>query len=550
MRLLNLEERILGAVKRILNREFSIPKDFLLNLSLEIPKDKKFGDLSTNIALRLSRDLKESPREIASEICSHLKKEPFFKEDILDLRIEEPAFINFFLKKEYFYKVLKIILKEKSDFGRQNLGETKKVLIEFVSANPTGPLSVAHGRQAAVGDALANILEFLRFKVKREYYLNDAGVQMDFLGKSISARYKELLGQESEFPSGGYRGEYIYDIARKIISSQKNFKVLDSEFFKDFGIKYILDVIKKDLKDFGVKFDNFYSEKALRKTKKIEDVIRSLERKNLLYEKEGALWFRSSQFGDDKDRVIIKSNKELTYLLPDITYHRDKFKRGYDWLIDLWGPDHHGYIPRLKASLIALGYKEENISIKIIQLATIYREGKPIAMSTRKGEIITLREILESVGYDSARFFFLMRRLDSHLDFDLELAKKRSFENPIYYIQYAHARICSILDNARIPFRKIYNSNLSLLSSSQELEILRLVSQFSYTVRICYQLLDPYSLTSYLLNLASSFHRFYESCRVLGQGELTLSRLALVYGIKIVLENGLNLLGIKAREKM
>jgi arginyl-tRNA synthetase len=548
---MDLEEKISESLKRIISREFSIPKKSLSLPPLEIPKDPKFGDLSTNVALKLSKDLGKPPSEIASEIVSYFLRESQLLEDIQNLKIAEPGFINFFLKKDYFYRILKEILRKDLNFGRQNLGKGKKVLIEFVSANPTGPLSIAHGRQAAVGDALANILEFCGFRVKREYYLNDTGTQIDLLAKSIQARYKELLGEPTEFPPAGYRGKYIYDIAKEIIDSQKRYETLDLEFFKDFGIRYILDTIKRDLRDFGVKFDKFYSEKALRRTKKIKDTISILKKKGFLYEKDKAIWFKSTEFGDDKDRVIIKGDGQLTYLLPDIAYHRDKFKRGFDWLIDLWGPDHHGYIKRLKSALMALGYGEKKVSIKIIQLATIYREGRLVRISTRKGELMTLREIMDNVGCDSTRFFFLMRRLDSHLDFDLELAKKKSLENPVYYIQYAHARICSILDNVKTPYKKICNSDLSFLKSPFELEILRLISRFGYIVRVCYQLLDPFPLTTYLMDLASSFHRFYEKVRVLGQQEeLTFSRVALLYGIKIILKKGLTLLGISAPERM
>ena len=546
---MDLEERISESLKRIVNREFSIPEKSLSLPFLEIPKDFKFGDLSTNIALKLSKDLGKPSFEIASKICSHLNKDSQLLSDIQDLKIAEPGFINFFLRADYFYKVLKEILKEKSNFGRRDFGKRKKVLIEFVSANPTGPLSVAHGRQAAVGDVLANILEFCGFRVKREYYINDVGTQIDLLAKSISARYKELLGEETKFPLAGYRGEYIYNIAKKIIDSQKKY-TLDLEFFKDFGIRYILNTIKRDLRDFRVRFDNFYSERALRETRKIRDTISILKRNRFLYEEANALWFKSTKFGDDKDRVIIKSNGELTYLLPDIAYHRDKFERGFDWLINFWGPDHHGYISRLKAALIALGYKEDKISIKIIQLATIYKEGRPVSISTRRGQIMALREIMDNVDVDVARFFFLMRRLESHLDFDLELAKKRSLENPVYYIQYAYARICSILDNVKIPYKKICNSDLSLLRSPFELEILKLISRFGYTIRICYQLLDPFPLTSYLMGIAGSFHKFYENVRVLGQEEFILPRLALLQGTKFILKNGLSLLGIKTPEKM
>ncbi len=549
MEIFKLEEKLSRLIKKISSREFFLSPKLLPPFYIEVPKDKRFGDFSANIALRLSKILDKSPLDIASKICSQLREDDSLKRDIFDLKVEPPGFINFFLKEKFFHKILRDIIEERFDFDKYF--KKKKVLMEFVSANPTGPLTIAHARQAAVGDALANILDFCGSRVKREYYLNDTGVQIELLAKSIQARYKELSGEETEFPPTGYKGGYIYDIAKKIINSQKKFKILNLEFFKDFGVRDILNTIKRDLKDFGVRFDNFYSEKVLRETKKITYVIKLLEKKRGLYEKENALWFKSTQFGDDKDRVIIKSNKELTYLLPDIVYHRDKFKRGFDWLINFWGPDHHGYIKRLKAALIALGFRKEDITIKIVQLVTLYRDQRPIQMSTRKGEFITLKEVCDEVGRDCARFFFLMRRTDSHLDFDLELAKKKSLENPVYYIQYAHARICSILNSVRDLRKKISNSNLELLKSPFELEILKLLSQFPYILKVCCQLCDPYPLTNYLADLASGFHRFYESCHVLGEAEdLSSARLTLIYGTKVILKRGLALLGISAPQRM
>jgi arginyl-tRNA synthetase len=443
---------------------------------------------------------------------------------------------------------LKEAISQSKYFGKKDYGKKKKVLIEFVSANPTGPLSVAHARQAAVGDALANILGFLGFKVKKEYYLNDEGRQIDILGESIALRLKELCGEKIAFPPNYYQGEYIYDIARKVKSQKAKVKN-----FSEYGVNYILKIIKKELKDFGIKFDYWYSQKALRESGKIEKALAFLKRKGFLYEQDGALWFKSSMLGDDKDRVVIKSDGTYTYLAPDIAYHQEKYQRGFVWLINLWGPDHHGYINRLKAAVKALGKEPDSLSIIIVQLASIFRKGIPIQMSTRKGQYITLREVLDEVGGDASRFFLLMRRTSSHLDFDLEMAKKQTPENPVYYIQYAHARICSILRNAKISTQKIQlkKIDLTLLKEKEEIELIKQVWQFSYVLDICLKTQDPYPLTVYLQELAESFHRFYDRHRVLGEDEqLMQTRILLIAATKIVLANSLKLMRISQPEKM
>ena len=511
-------------------------------LSFEIPKESKFGDFSTNIALRLSALTKDEPLKIAQALVDNLKPQlnkSSLAQDIQDIK-NACGFINFFLTPDYFYGQLKEIIEGGSDFARQNLGKKKKVLIEFVSANPTGPLSVAHARQAVVGDVLANVLDFLGYCVKREYYLNDEGNQINILGNSIELRLKELCAEEIEFPENYYQGDYIYEIARKV----KEAKIKN---FSEYGVKYILNIIKKELDDFGIRFDYWYSQKELRKSGKIKKVLDLI--KQYLYEGEGATWFKSTHFGDDKDRVVVKSDGAFTYLAPDIAYHYDKYKRGFTWLINLWGPDHHGYIPRLKAAVEALGKTPGSLSIIIVQLASIFREGKAVEMSTRKGQYITLREVLDEVGKDTARFFFLMRRTDSHLDFDLELAKRQTPENPVYYVQYAHARICSIIGNAKKTDYK--KATASLLKAEEELKLIKRLSQFPYTLRIILRTLDPYSITAYLQNLAADFHRFYDRHRVLGEdSDLTRSRLALIEATRIVLAGGLRLLGVAAPRKM
>ncbi|MFA5176993.1 MAG: arginine--tRNA ligase, partial [Candidatus Omnitrophota bacterium] len=463
---------------------------------------------------------------------------------IEEIRAEGPGFINFYLNNAYHYGKLREILNRGREALRANLGREKRVLVEFVSANPTGSLSVAHARQAAVGDSLANILAFLGFAVKREYYLNDVGNQINILAKSVALRMQELSGEKIEFPENHYQGEYIYEIAKEA-AKQK----IEPHALGDFAANYILDIIRKELDDFGVKFDCWYSQKELEKSGKIQKAFDFLKKKGFLYESDGALWFKSTSFGDDKDRVVIKSDGAYTYLAPDIAYHDDKYKRGFEWLINLWGPDHHGYIGRLKASVAAFGRDPDSLSIVIVQLATIFRNAKPVQMSTRRGEYITLREVLDEVGKDAARFFFLMRRTNSHLDFDLEVAKKQTSENPVYYVQYAHARISSILRNAGVQLGK--EADLALLKEKEELGLVKKILQFSYIMNICLKTQDPYMLTVYLQEISEAFHKFYDLHRVLGDDlGLTQARLSLIEGARIVISTGLELLGVSRPEKM
>jgi len=521
--------------------------NFAEKISLEFPTDNRFGDFSTNIALKLSKLLKRSPQVIAAELVVCLQQE-ITKSKLVTLvtqvKVEGVGFINFYLKENYFYEKLKLIISQGKEALRSNVGENRKVLIEFVSANPTGALSVAHARQAVVGDCLANVLSFINFDVKREYYLNDEGNQINILGASVDLRLKELNGQNLEFPENYYQGDYIYDIA-KLADRQK---IKDADL-GDFAADYILKVIKQELIDFGVRFDCWYSQKDLAKSGKVQQAFEQLKKKGFVYEQDGALWFKSTEFGDDKDRVIIKSDGSQTYLAPDIAYHEDKFNRGFSWLINLWGPDHHGYINRIKASIEAFGHKRDDLSIVIVQLATIFRNGQEIQMSTRRGQYITLREVLDEVGADAARFFFLMRRTSSHLDFDLEVAKKQSAENPVFYVQYAYARICSILRSSEAQITD--DLDLSVLKEKEELNLIKKLLEFKAALNICRVTCDPYMLTVYLQELSESFHKFYDLHRVLDQDKaLTCARLALIKGVKIVISCGLELLGITQPEKM
>ncbi|MEK6728232.1 MAG: arginine--tRNA ligase [Candidatus Omnitrophota bacterium] len=542
----SIQDSLIEVIRETL-RDLKLFDHLKEDLYLDFPTDSRFGDFFTNIALKLSKELKKSPRDIAAAIIESVKQN-LTKSDlnyyVSQIKAEGAGFINFYLADKYFYEKLQELVTKGPDSLRLNKGAGKPVLIEFVSANPTGSLSVAHARQGAVGDCLANVLGFLGFKVKREYYLNDEGNQINILGESVELRIRELNGEQIEFPEEYYQGDYIYDIAKE---AKKN-KIKTGQL-GDFAASYILKIIKKELDDFGIKFDIWYSQKELGKSGKIEKGLEALKKKDYLYEQEGALWFKSTVFGDDKDRVVRKSDGAYTYLAPDIAYHQEKYRRGFEWLINLWGPDHHGYIGRIKSAISAFGHNPETLSIIIVQLATIFKQGKPVLMSTRKGQYITLREVLDEVGKDASRFFFLMRRTSSHLDFDLDAAKKQTSENPIFYVQYAHARICSIIHSNTLSLKEA--TDLSVLKEKEELALIKKALQFSSILNICYSTLDPYMLTVYLQELSETFHKFYDLHRVLGEDSvLTQARLCLIRGVKIALATGLDLLGVSKPEKM
>ncbi len=541
---LALKDIILAGLKESGLSDFCCFED----IGLEFAPAPGFGDISSNVCMRLAKSAKKAPVAIANvlaeKISKALEKSPL-KKYISEIKAQGAGFINFYLNPVYFWEELARILERKQDFARSDLGKAEKVMIEFVSANPTGPLSVAHARQAAVGDALANIMSYLGFDAQKEYYLNDEGNQINILGNSVKARLAQLNGEKVEFPENYYQGDYITEMAREI--KDKKLKVED---FSEYAADYILDIIRQELKDFHVEFACWFSQKELRKSGKIEEALDFLKGKGHLYEEEGALWFKSTQFGDDKDRVVIKSDKSYTYLAPDIAYHREKYYRGFKKLINLWGPDHHGYISRLKAAVAALGEDPDSLSVVIVQLASIFREGKPIEMSTRRGQYITLREVLDEVGVDAARFFFMMRRTSSHLNFDLETAKKQTPENPVYYIQYAYARISSILRQAGLGETAAV-ADLSLLKEKEEIDLIRKLWQFTYILKVCLKTLDPYMLTVYLQEAAETFHKFYDRHRVLGTDQdLTEARTSLINATRIVLATGLGLLGVSAPEKM
>jgi arginyl-tRNA synthetase len=533
-----------------------IQKD--IEVEVERPKREEHGDWATNIALQCAKVFGEKPRDLALGIVSKLGANPYIEK----AEVAGPGFINFTLSSKWIGELLSDAIKKGSDYGRLDLGKGRKVQVEFVSANPTGPLHVGHGRGAAVGDVCANILAFAGWNVQREYYINDAGLQMDLLGKSTQARYFEICGEPSRvpFPEDGYKGAYIYELAQQIVEKEgRRFLEEPPEeslpYFKDYACKVILDGIKKDLEDFGVNFDMWFSEKSLYEGDLVQKTLETLKKNGYAYDADGATWFKATAFSDDKDRVLIRSNGAPTYFMSDIVYHKNKFDRGFDMVIDVWGADHHGYIPRMKAAVQALGRSPEDLQILLIQFVNLLRGGKQVSMSTRSGEFVTLREVMDEVGVDAARYFFVMRRSDSHLDFDLDLAKSSTNENPVFYVQYAHARIHSIFREAKtrgvfLP-ENLEEVDFSLLTSPEELSLIRKISVFPEEIAKAAEELAPHRVTFYLYDVASVFHSFYNAHRVLGvEPELEKARLCLVEAARVVIANSLKLLGVSAPEKM
>ncbi len=549
-----IRRKIRELIENKINELFGSISDLIFEV--EKPKREIYGDYATNVALVLKNRLNKSPLEIAQKLAQEFEKETKIFSKI---EVVKPGFINFWISQNYYIENLKKILEKKEEYGKIDLGHGKKVLIEFVSANPTGPLHIGHGRGAAYGDSLARILDFTGYNVTKEYYINDKGTQMIILGASVYLRAKELSGEKIEFPENYYKGAYIYDIAKEALKLYPDLLSMEEEkaieLCKELAIKIILEDIKNDLERFRVIYDNWYSETELYEKNKVEEVINYLKEKGLIYEKEGAIWFKSSLFGDEKDRVIIRSNKEYTYFAGDIAYHYEKFKeRGFDLCINIWGADHHGYVKRLKAALKAFDINPEKLQIILIQMVNLIEGGEIKSMSTRQGEFVELKELLNEVGTDATRFIFLSRSADSPLDFDIDLAKKQSQENPVYYVQYAHARICSIFEKAKENGWDEFNwgkANWELLSNKEELDLLKKLDEFQDVVESASSLYAPYKLTYYLLELAKEFHEYYSKYRVLSEDkELTLARLGLCMGCKIVLKNALNLLGVSAPKKM
>jgi len=524
---------------------------------VEAPRSREHGDLAVNIAMMLAKSEKKPPRQIAELLVEKLLgSDPVIEK----LEIAGPGFINFYLKQNAWHSVLGDIEAQGPRFGACEAGQGQKVMVEFVSANPTGPLHIGHGRGAALGDALARVMAFAGFEVVREYYINDVGNQMQNLGRSLYLRYQQLLKKEVEFPEEGlYKGEYLFDIARDLILRQADrvLQMPENEavgLCTQFAASAILQGIEDDLELFGVKFDSWFSEKTLFDTGDVPATLEQMKTKGLAYESEGALWFKATDFGDEKDRVMVRADGRTTYFASDIAYHKNKFKRGFQRVIDIWGADHHGYVPRLAAILKAMGFAPEAFGVILVQMVNLLRDGQPVAMSTRSGEFVTLREVIEEVGSDAARFMFLTRRSDAQLDFDLEVAKKQSDENPVYYVQYAHARICSMIAKAvekGVSLAKFADINAGLLIEDQEREIIKKLSQLPELVAGSALAAEPHRVAGYLMELVGQFHSYYAKHRVVTDNQhLSAARLNLMSAIKIVLQNGLALLGVSAPEKM
>lgn len=548
---INLKEQISIAVTNAgLATEAEMP-----DIILEKPKDKSHGDFATNIAMQLARIAKKAPRQIAEDIVSNLDSS---KASVEKVEIAGPGFINFFMKNDFLTDLIPTILEAGDAYGKTTHGEGKRIQVEFVSVNPTGNLHLGHARGAAFGDVLCNVLDAAGYGVEREYYINDAGNQIDNLAFSVNARYLQALGKNAEMPEDGYHGQDIIEIGKELASQHGEEWANKSEeerlaFFKEYGLKHTLGKIQKDLDDFGVHFDNWFSERSLYQNDEITDVLEKLKVGEYVYEKDGATWFRSTEFGDDKDRVLVKNDGSYTYLTPDIAYHQNKLNRGFDKLINVWGADHHGYIPRMKAAIQALGYDADRLDVKIIQMVNLFDDGEKLRMSKRTGNAVSLRELMDEVGIDAVRYFFVARSNDSQLDFDVELARSQSNDNPVYYVQYAHARICTMLKQAEakgIEIKQTFDS--SLLTSEKELDLLKKLGEFPNVITDAAEKHAPQKITQYVFDLASLLHSFYNAEKVLDTEnlELTNARIALMKAVRITIANALKLIGVNAPEKM
>lgn len=529
----------------------AFPEGELPTIILEVPPQKEFGDFATNFAMQSARVFHRNPRQIAEELSKRIDGA------WLDhTQVAGPGFLNFYLKGDVFYDSFRRIFAAGDSFGQLPQKDAPKIQVEYVSANPTGPLHVGHGRGAAAGSALVNLLRAAGYPVESEYYINDAGNQMNNLARSVNARYLELLGRETEFPEDGYHGQDIIDTAQRIIDKEGD-KYLDMDeeerltIFKDLAYVEKLAALREDLEAFHVTFDHWFSERTLHPDA-VRAAVKILQDNGNIYEKDGAFWLRSTAYGDDKDRVVIRDNGVPTYLAADIAYHHNKFERGFDRLINIWGADHHGYVCRVKAAMKALGHDPEKLTVLLLQMVALYRGGELVKMSKRTGQSVTLNELMEEVGTDAARYFFLMRSLDSQLDFDLDLAKKKSNDNPVYYIQYAHARICSIFRQAEeTGLHLSENPELSLLTDASEIALIKKIEEYPDEVEKAAADYAPQRIARYSYDLASLFHSFYNKCRIMGVApELAEARLALVTVTARVIRRSLGILGVSAPEHM
>ncbi len=530
--------------------ESKIPQLKEIPISFDIPKSIEHGDLSSNAAMLLTKILKKNPKAIAQEIIDSLNLDSSV---IVKTEIAGPGFINFFFTSEYTSKIIKEILDKKENFGKSDKYLGKRANVEFVSANPTGPLTVGHGRNAVVGDTVANLLEWIGYEVEREYYFNNAGRQMRVLGDSVKLRYLETLGEKITFPEDYYQGDYIKEIAMQLfIKHGDELRNEDPEsIFKYTAEQEIFFDIKKSLKNLGINHKIFFNENTLYEEGKIEELLKIFKEKNLSYEKDGAIWLKLSELGQTEDKVIVKNTGEPTYRLPDIAYHAVKLDRGYDLLIDLFGSDHNATYPDVMAGLKAIGYDSSKVKVLIHQFVTIMDGGEVVKMSTRKANYITIDELNEEVGIDVVRYFFNMRNVNSHMIFDLAVAKKQSDENPVFYLQYAHARISSILRRVQEEQLEVSINHLDLLTHEDEQALLKVLHNFKEEVLNSAENLESHKLCTYLYDLASSYHRFNRSCRILGtERHLAEARLALAFATMVVIKNGLSILGVTAPEQM
>ncbi len=543
-----MKDKLIHALKDVISR-LDYPK---VDVVVQLPKNPDHGDFSTNIAMQLSGKLGKNPREVAEEIQSQIC---ITYSDLLEsAEIAGPGFINFTLKSQQLISQIEIIIREGDQYGKSGIGEGKTAQVEFVSANPTGPLTVGHGRGAILGDVVSNILQWNGYTVHREYYYNNAGRQMQRLGESVKARYVELCGETMDFPENGYEGEYIVDIAKELRQSQGDSLIQsgDNRTFRKAAESKIFIHIENTLQRLGLKFDEFFNEQSLYDSGAIENIIQDLKAKELVYEEEGATWFKATAAGRDQDRVIIKSTGEPTYRLPDMAYHQNKLDRGFDLVIDILGADHMDAYPDVVAAVGELGYDMDRIKVVIHQFVTLTEAGEPVKMSTRKANYVTLDELIDEVGSDVVRYFFIMRGNNSHLNFDLKLAKDESDENPVFYLQYAHARLCNILNHAE-GLGHSFNpkADITLLVHPLEVKLIKNLLEFPNVVKKSYETLEPQTIANYLQQIAAFFHKYYAKERVVTEDTLlTAARLILVKATKIVLQNGLNILGINAPTRM
>ena len=538
---MNIKEILKETIKESLQKlEINTDKEILI----EVPKNTEFGDYSSNIALLLSKELKQNPFDIANNIKEHINNE-----NITKVEVVRPGFINFYVNKKYLFDNINKILEEKENYGKSNYGNNKKINLEYVSANPTGILPIGHGRGAAYGDNLSRILKFIGYDVTREYYVNDAGNQIVNLGLSVKERYKEQCGLDFEIPENGYFGKEIIELAKNIYNNYKDTKLNeDLEFFKKESVQILLDQIKKDLDKFRINFDVFTSEQSIYDNQIVDKILEKLKQSNKCFIEENALWLKTTDYTDDKDRVLIKSDGTYTYFLPDIAYHYHKFSRGYDQLIDIFGADHYGYINRLKSAMEIIGEDRNKLDIKILQMVRLIKDGEEFKMSKRTGKSVTLMDLVEEIGINACRYFFASKSLDSQMDLDLDLAVKNSNENPVYYIEYANARICSILRNNK-PDQNI--KNYDTITNEIAYNILKKLYEFEEIVISAGEKQLPHLIANYIYELTTLFHSYYANEKIVSDDEIyTKQRINLIAAIKIVINNSLNLIGVIPREEM